>query len=255
MKYLTIFQLGDFESATSFNSKKDATAFIEDCAKAAKTKALENREDNSYLMEIKSENGTKELRASIKPVDTTVKYELSYEKNGLHVETSYHDTRKAVVEQVKTILDELGYDASDKENNAGKWSINNPEQNLTVSLTAKLVVMGSEGENVVASYDSAEMLDFCKHIDASVAQLSVAQAAENADLLKAGRKKGLINLGIGIAIAAVGGLISYASYANAKPGETYTVYTGIIVVGIIDAVCGLYYLINPKATLPKDKKK
>lgn len=255
MKYLTVFQLGDFESAASFNSKKDATAFIEECAKAAKTKALENREDGSYLMEIKSENGIKELHAAIKPVDTTVKYELAYEKNGQHIETTYYATRKAAVDQAKKTLDELGYDASTEENNAGKWSINNPEQNLTVSLVAKLVVMGSEGENIVASYDATEMADFCKHIDASMAQLSAAQAVENADLLKAGRKKGLVNLGIGLAIAAVGGLISLASYHNAKPGETYTVYTGIIVVGIIDAICGLYYLINPKATLPKDKKK
>ena len=43
MKYLTIFQLDDFESATSFTSKKDAAKYISDCATAAKTKAFENQ--------------------------------------------------------------------------------------------------------------------------------------------------------------------------------------------------------------------
>lgn len=115
--------------------------------------------------------------------------------------------------------------------------------------------MGSEDENVVASYDSADMQAFCKNFDQEVTTLAAANQVENAELLKSGRKKGLINLGVGAAIAIVGALISYASYSNAKPGQTYTVYTGIIAIGVIDAVCGLYYLINPKATLPKDKKK
>ena len=115
--------------------------------------------------------------------------------------------------------------------------------------------MGSEDENVVASYTSADMQAFCKNFEQAVLALGQANQAEKSELLKAGRKKGLTNLGIGAAIAIVGILLSVASYNSAKAGETYTVYTGIIVVGIIDALCGLYYLINPKATLPKDKKK
>ncbi len=256
MKYLTIFQLDDFESATSFASKKDATEHIKACATAAKTKAFENKESGSYLLEITTKDGkSHELKATIKPVDTNIKYELTYEKNGQAEETTYYTTRKAAVDQAKKILDELGYDAAPAENRAGKWAINNPEQNLTVNLSAKLVVMGSEDENVVASYDSADMQSFCKNFDQEVTTLAAANQVENAELLKAGRKKGLINLGVGAAIAIVGALISYASYSNAKPGQTYTVYTGIIAIGVIDAVCGLYYLINPKATLPKDKKK
>lgn len=256
MKYLTIFQLGDFESATSFTTKKDATEYIKDCATAVKTKALENQENSSYLLEVNTSDGkTHELKATIKPVDTDIKYELAYEKNGQSEEPTYYTTRKAVVDQAKKLLDELGYDASPAENRAGKWAINNPEQNLTVSLNAKLVVMGSEGENIVASYSAADMKDFCKNFEQGLTTLNEAEQTEQTELIKAGRKKGLINLGIGAAIAIVGALISYASYANAKPGQTYTVYTGIIAVGVIDALCGLYYLINPKATLPKDKKK
>jgi len=83
MKYLTIFQLGDFESATSFTTKKDAAEYIKDCATAVKTKALENQENSSYLLEVKTSDGkTHELKATIKPVDTDIKYELAYEKNG-----------------------------------------------------------------------------------------------------------------------------------------------------------------------------
>ncbi len=256
MKYLTIFQLDDFESATSFTSKKDAAKYISDCATAAKTKAFENQEDSSYLLEIKTSDGkTHELKAAIKPVDTNVKYELTYEKNGQSEETTYYTTRKAVVERAHVILDELGYDASTEEDRAGKWSINNPDQNLVLNLNANLVVMGSDNENVVATYGAADIQSFCKNFEQEVSTLNQANQAKKSEQLKAGRKKGLINLGIGAAIAIVGALVSYASYSNAKPGQTYTVYTGIIAVGVIDAICGLYYLINPKATLPKDKKK
>lgn len=255
MKYLTIFQLDGFESAASFTSKKDAVKHINDCATAAKTKAFENQEDGSYLLEIKTSDGkTHELKATIKPVDTNVKYELTYEKNGRSEETTYYTTRKAVTERAHVILDELGYDASTEEDRAGKWTINNPDQNLILNLKANLVVMGSEDENVVATYNAADMQAFCKNFEQEVATLNQANKTEKSEQLKAGRKKGLINLGIGTAIAIVGALISYASYNNAKPGQTYTVYTGIIAVGVIDALCGLYYLINPKATLPKDKK-
>ena len=50
---------------------------------------------------------------------------------------------------------------------------------------------------------------------------------------------------MGPGIAALGGILSFVSYNNAKPGESYTIYTGIIVIGIIDAICGIYYLIRP----------
>ncbi len=256
MKYLTIFQLGDFESATSFNNKKEAVAYINECATAAKTKAFENQENGTFLIEAKTNDDVvHEITATIKPVDTVVKYELTYEKNGQTEETTYYTTRKAVAERAKKILDELGYDASPEENRAGKWSVNNPDQNLVANLNAKLVVMGSEGENVVASYGCADMQAFCKNFDQEVSMLNQAGKTEKAELLKAGRKKGIINLCIGAGIAIVGGLLSLASYNNARPGESYTVYTGIIAVGVIDAVCGIYYIVNPKATLPKDKKK
>ena len=128
MKYLTIFQLGDFESATSFNNKKEAVAYINECATAAKTKAFENQENGTFLIEAKTNDDVvHEITATIKPVDTVVKYELTYEKNGQTEETTYYTTRKAVAERAKKILDELGYDASPEENRAG----NGPSITLT----------------------------------------------------------------------------------------------------------------------------
>ena len=114
-----------------------------------------------------------------------------------------------MVERAHVILDELGYDASTEEDRAGKWSINNPDQNLVLNLNANLVVMGSDNENVVATYGAADIQSFCKNFEQEVSTLNQAEKSEQ---LKAGRKKGLINLGIGAAIAIVGALVSYASY-------------------------------------------
>lgn len=77
---------------------------------------------------------------------------------------------------------------------------------------------------------------------------------------KDARKKALKELLIGLAVAAVGGFVSWASYSSAKPGGSYTVYTGIIVLGIFYAGKGIWDLIFPfgikgdKAPLaPEDK--
>lgn len=59
------------------------------------------------------------------------------------------------------------------------------------------------------------------------------------------RKRGIKELLIGAAIAAVGGLASYASYSSARAGETYTVYTGVIAIGIVYALKGAFDLAFP----------
>ena len=59
------------------------------------------------------------------------------------------------------------------------------------------------------------------------------------------RKRGIKELLIGVAIAAVGGLASYASYSSARAGETYTVYTGVIAIGIVYALKGAFDLAFP----------
>ncbi len=61
----------------------------------------------------------------------------------------------------------------------------------------------------------------------------------------AGRKKALKEFLIGAAVAAVGGIATAVSYNSAKPGGSYTVYTGLIALGIVYAVIGLWGLIFP----------
>lgn len=62
---------------------------------------------------------------------------------------------------------------------------------------------------------------------------------------KAARKKALKELLIGLGVAAAGALISWGSYSSAKPGGRYTIYTGIIVLGVIYAGKGVWGLIFP----------
>ncbi len=67
------------------------------------------------------------------------------------------------------------------------------------------------------------------------------------------RKRGIKEILGGVAIAAVGGIISAISYNSAKPGESYTVYTGIIALGVVYAFKGLYDVAFP-AGFGKAKK-
>lgn len=60
-----------------------------------------------------------------------------------------------------------------------------------------------------------------------------------------GRKKALKEFLIGAGVAAVGGIITFISYSTAKPGERYTIFTGIIALGMVYAVHGLYRMAFP----------
>lgn len=59
------------------------------------------------------------------------------------------------------------------------------------------------------------------------------------------RKKALKEFLIGAGVAAAGGIATAVSYNSARPGGTYTVYTGIIALGAVYAVIGLWGLIFP----------
>lgn len=67
------------------------------------------------------------------------------------------------------------------------------------------------------------------------------------------RKNGIIEFAVGAGVAALGGIMSYISYSSAKAGETYTVYTGFIVLGAVYAVKGLIDIAFPNA-FNKNKK-
>lgn len=64
------------------------------------------------------------------------------------------------------------------------------------------------------------------------------------------RKRGAIELLIGVAVAAAGGILTAISYNAARPGERYTVYTGVIAIGVVYAFKGLFDIAFPK--VPKD---
>ncbi len=59
------------------------------------------------------------------------------------------------------------------------------------------------------------------------------------------RKRALKELLLGAAVAIAGAVMTYASYEGARAGESYTIYTGLIVVGAIYALKGLYGVILP----------
>lgn len=69
------------------------------------------------------------------------------------------------------------------------------------------------------------------------------------------RKRGIKELIGGVVIAAVGGIASAASYniaASNPRGGSYTVYTGIIALGVIYAIKGLYDIAFPSGFGKKD---
>ena len=59
---------------------------------------------------------------------------------------------------------------------------------------------------------------------------------------------------MGIIEFLLGAGITAASYNSASPGGTYTIFSGLILVGAYNFFRGLYYLANPKALLKKMKK-
>lgn len=61
----------------------------------------------------------------------------------------------------------------------------------------------------------------------------------------AARKKAVKELLIGLGVAAAGGAISYISFSTTKPGQRYHVYTGMIALGALYAIHGLYRVVFP----------
>lgn len=49
----------------------------------------------------------------------------------------------------------------------------------------------------------------------------------------------------GIGMLAVGGLITLSTYISAEPGDSYIVTTGLLLVGGINLIRGLYLHLKP----------
>lgn len=69
------------------------------------------------------------------------------------------------------------------------------------------------------------------------------------------RKEALKELFIGLAVAAAGGLMTGISYNSARPGDRYTIFTGLIAIGVIYALHGLWRLILPRGLKGLSNKK
>lgn len=252
MKCLAIFQYQDLQTAKEFKDLASAEKAIKACATAAKTKALKSTDRESYILE----NNGREISVEIQEIDAEISYQLNYNNNGA-TETSSYDTHSAAEKAAEKIVDDLGYNGSADEKALGHWTIDNPEANLTVDLKIILILKTKDQDTAIADYNAVEPKFFCTHLDEMLAEAATVAKTEQSTQLKDARKSGWRNLFIGIAIAAAGGLLTLISYANTKPGSTYHIYTGLIVVGIVDAFVGLYYVIRPKAALktPKNRKK
>lgn len=72
---------------------------------------------------------------------------------------------------------------------------------------------------------------------------------------KAVRKQSLICGGGGIVMLAIGAGATALSYDNAKPGGTYTVYTGIIVLGAWFLIKGILGLVYPQFFVKRAEKR
>ncbi len=64
----------------------------------------------------------------------------------------------------------------------------------------------------------------------------------------------MIEFAAGAGLAAIGGIATMASYNAARAGESYTVYTGVIALGIVYAVVGLWHVAFPKVDKDTESK-
>ncbi len=142
MKYLVIYDLGNASSAFCFNTYNEAVDYVNACSKYAEdyTIKLTVTDDNHLNMTLK--NG-KRIYVHIETVaDSKVRFDLSFDKNGKHVETRRFTKRHLAVNFAnKTLKNEFHYSARKKESDLGKWSIENTEKKLKVAMRLNLVII------------------------------------------------------------------------------------------------------------------
>lgn len=142
MKYLVIYNLEGVKTAFSFDTHNDAVDYINTCTNYADKKLMEIRStgNDSYRMELK--NG-KTIQVLIKEYpNDKVRFDLSYEKNGRHIETRRFTKRQLAVNYANKLLDEK-YEcyADEGENEIGKWEVNDQENDVEANLWLSLVIL------------------------------------------------------------------------------------------------------------------
>ena len=312
MKYLVIYDLDNNKSAFSFDSHDDAVDYINACSEYAGDNMREMSSNDADSHEMTLRNG-KTIKITIEEYpDSKVRYDLSYIKNGRHVETRRFTKRRLAVNFANNILDDLDCYADENENEFGEWSVDDPERNLKAHLGISLVILGnkessdydilgikstatsdevkrafrkmavkyhpdkggdpkkfqkihdayeritngsskSSKQSLSASFGNMDMRCFFKNFDDMQARMKAEFDAELEPVLEQIRSKASGILGRGILEAIIGGILTAASYNSSSPGGTFTIFSGLIIIGIWNFFKGLYYLVNPKALLKKIK--
>lgn len=144
MKYIVVYNLGNVKSAFDFDTYNDAVDYINECSSYAGSnlKEITSLNDNLHKMILK--NG-KEIEIIIKEYpDSKVRFDLSYDKNGRHVETRRFTKRRLAVNFANKIIDELDFNIDRNENEFGEWNVSDPDEDFTAHLELSLVILGDK---------------------------------------------------------------------------------------------------------------
>ena len=312
MKYVVIYNLDSVKSALSFDSHNEAVDYINSCSNYAGDNMREMSSINADSHRMTLKNG-KVIKISIEEYpDSKVRFDLSYDKNGRHIETRRFSKRYLAVNFANKILDDLDCYADENENEFGEWSVDDSEANVKARIGLNLVILGNKessdydtlGIKPTASHDEVkrayrkmavkyhpdkggdpkkfqkihdayerildgtsktskqtisesfgcmDMRYFFKNFDNLEEQMKAELDAELKPVLDQVRAKASGLVIRGIIEALIGGGLTAASYNAASPGGTYTIFGGLLIVGVWNFFKGLYYLANPKALLEKAK--
>ena len=154
MKYVVIYNLDSVKSALSFDSHNDAVDYINSCSNYAGDNMREMSSINADSHRMTLKNG-KIIKISIEEYpDSKVRFDLSYDKNGRHIETRRFTKRRLAVNFANKILDDLDCHADENEDEFGEWSVDDPERNLRAHIGMNLVILGAKESS---DYDTLDI--------------------------------------------------------------------------------------------------
>ncbi len=142
MKYIAVYDLGSTSSAFCFNSYNNAVDYINACSKCAEKYTIIFQSINDNFHEMILDN-KKRLYIHIEQYsDSKLRYDLSYNKNGKHIETRRFEKRHLAVNYVRRFLSkEYNHSTTKYEDELGEWSFNDPKTKAKVNFKLSLVVL------------------------------------------------------------------------------------------------------------------
>ena len=142
MKYVVVYDLGNTSSAFCFNSYNNAVDYINACSKCAEKYTILFQSINDNFHEMILDN-KKRLYIHIEQYsDSKLRYDLSYSKDGKHIETRRFEKRHLAVNYVRRFLSkEYNHSTTKYEDELGEWSFNDPKTKIKVNFRLSLVVL------------------------------------------------------------------------------------------------------------------